>query len=378
MAKFTFRLPSEGDIRNSRNGGTMLHIIESDYKEKFTVVTGCPGSGKTTVSIFRLIRLVNNRKPTVLLTYQTMLKVAIENLLVDQGIPKYKVNTMHSWYWSVTKKMLGFSHHGDKLNSDQIEKDLKNKNLGQCELILDEAQDLEERIFQSLPNVFGRITIGADNDQQMHPNTGASEHTIKKHLEHSLNEFELQFNYRNTYHIYNFARYFVPDSPKVNDANTLSELQRYKNNGDKPEVLKFNSQKEMRDRLKIIIDNYKSGFNIGILFPYVNQVKEYYDIVQELIGDECSMYHSEMTKDQKGKVEEELKNILITTFISAKGMEFDVVIMPEFDSVKAGDKKQFYVGCTRAKNRLVLMHTGNKPAVLNNFPTDTYDTGNLF
>lgn len=377
MAKFEFRLPSQDDIRNSTNGQIMLSIINNDYDEKFSLVTGCPGSGKTTVSIFRLIRLANNGKSTILLTYQRMLKVAIENLLAKQGISSSKVNTIHSWFPKTTGKLLGFSNQDTKLSASEIESALRGR-VGNMELILDEAQDLEERVFQAFPKVFGRITIGADNDQQMHERSGASETTIKRHIRHSSNEFTLQFNYRNTYQIYNFARYFVPNSPKANDSQTLSALKRYKNNGDLPEVLKFSGQSDMQSRLKTIIENYK-GFNIGVLFPFKNQVENYHSIISGF-GFECSKYYAEMSEAEKSKTENDLKSILVTTFISAKGMEFDIVIMPEFDSIRNTDeaKRQAYVGCTRAKNRLVVMYTGSKPSILNNFPSDTYDTGDLF
>lgn len=377
MAKFEFRLPSQDDIRNSTNGQIMLNIINSDFDEKFSLVTGCPGSGKTTVSIFRLIRLANNGKPTILLTYQRMLKVAIENLLAKQGISSSKVNTVHSWFWGQTKKLLGFSNQDNKLSASEIENALRGQ-VGNMELILDEAQDLEERVFQAFPKVFDRITIGADNDQQMYEGSGASESTIKRQISHSSNEFTLQFNYRNTYQIYNFARYFVPNSPKANDNQTLSALKRYKNSGDLPEVLKFSGPSDMQNRLKTIIENYK-GFNIGILFPFKNQVESYHSTILGF-GFECSKYYAEMSESEKSNTESDLKSILVTTFISAKGMEFDIVIMPDFNSVKNTDeaKRQAYVGCTRAKNRLVVMHTGSKPSILNNFPSDTYDTGDLF
>jgi len=377
MAKFEFRLPSQDDIRNSTNGQIMLSIINNDYDEKFSLVTGCPGSGKTTVSIFRLIRLANNGKSTILLTYQRMLKVAIENLLSKQGISSGKVNTIHSWFPRTTGQLLGFSNQDNKLSASEIENALRGR-VGNMELILDEAQDLEERIFQAFPKVFGRITIGADNDQQMHEGSGASETTIKRQISHSSNEFTLQFNYRNTYQIYNFARYFVPNSPKANDSQTLSALKRYKNSGDLPEVLKFSGQSDMQSRLKTIIENYK-GFNIGVLFPYQNQVESYHSTISGF-GFECSKYYSEMSDAEKSNTESNLKSILVTTFISAKGMEFDIVIMPEFDSIRNTEeaKRQAYVGCTRAKNRLVIMYTGSKPSILNNFSSDTYDTGDLF
>lgn len=377
MAKFIFRLPSEGDVRNSSNGGTMLSIINSDYDEKFTMVTGCPGSGKTTVSIFRLIRLAKSGKSPILLTYQRMLKIAIENLLDNQGVSKDKVNTIHSWFPRRTGELLGFSDQSNKLSASEIENALRGR-VNNVELILDEAQDLEERIFQSFPKVFGRITIGADNDQQMHAGSGSSESVITRHLSHSLNEFTLQFNYRNTYQIYNFAKHFVPQSPKANDPHTLAALQRYKNNGDLPKVLKFSDQSDMQIRLKTIIENYQ-GSNIGVLFPYQRQVEEYHSIISNF-GFECSKYYSEMSNPEKEQQENDLKSVLVTTFISAKGMEFDIVIMPEFQSVRDtdDDKKKYYVGCTRAKNRLVLMYTGGKPSVLLNFPSDSYDSGELF
>jgi len=377
MSKFEFRLPSLDDIRNSTNGQIMLSIINNDYDEKFSLVTGCPGSGKTTVSIFRLIRLANNGKSTILLTYQRMLKVAIENLLSKQGISSSKVNTLHQWYPRVAGRYLENFKDRSKLSAHDIESDLSGK-LVNVELILDEAQDLEERIFQAFPKVFGRITIGADNDQQMHEGSGASETTIKRQISHSSNEFTLQFNYRNTYQIYNFARYFVPNSPKANDNQTIAALKRYKNSGDLPEVLKFSGQSDMHSRLKTIIENYL-GFNIGVLFPYKNQVESYHSTISGF-GFECSKYYSEMSDAEKSNTESNLKSILVTTFISAKGMEFDIVIMPEFDSIKNTDeaKRQAYVGCTRAKNRLVIMYIGSKPSILNNFLSDTYDTGDLF
>lgn len=385
MAKFIFRLPSENDIRNSTNGRIMLHIINTDHPEKYTLVTGCPGSGKTTVSIFRLIRLINNDKPAILLTYQRMLKVAIENLLLSQNIARDKASTLHQWFYQKTGMLLGFSNQDNKLSAGEIETALLG-TVATVELILDEAQDLEERIFQSFPKVFGRITIGADNDQQMNPREGTDEGTITKHLNHSLNEFILQFNYRNTYQVYNFARHFVPDSPKANDKNTLDALRKFKNEGDLPQVLKFDNQNDMQDRIKAIIQDNK-GFNVGILLPFTGKnsyyeasVEKYYSLISEM-GFECSKYHNEMTRDELNATENNLQSILITTFISAKGMEFDIVIIPEFQYYginPAAEAKKYYVGCTRAKNRLVLMYTGSQPAVLNNFPSETYDNGKIF
>jgi DNA helicase IV len=196
------------------------------------------------------------------------------------------------------------------------------------------------------------------------------------YIKHSFNGFTLQFNYRNTYQIYNFARHFVRDNKRANDKHSLYWLKQYKN-GDLPEVFKFNGQSDMQSRLKTIIENYK-GSNIGVLFPFTTQIENYHSIISGF-GFECSKYYAEMPEAEKSKTESDLKSILVTTFISAKGMEFDVVIMPDFNSINNTDeaKRQAYVGCTRAIQRLVIMYTGSKPSILNNFPSETYDDGGL-
>jgi len=156
----------------------------------------------------------------------------------------------------------------------------------------------------------------------------------------------------------------------------LQALERYKNDGDLPEVLGFEENSKLLERLQRIIKNNSVGFNIGVLVSTINKVDSYHQRIIDM-DFECSKYHSDMSNEEKKDVERDLKNILVTTFISAKGMEFDIVIMPEFDEVHS--KKQIYVGCTRAKNRLVLMYTGQSlPNMLSNFPKDSYDDGKLF
>lgn len=370
MAKFEFRLPSQNDIRSSANGNIMFNIIEGNYDEKYTLVTGCPGSGKTTVSILRLVRLANEKKPTVLLTYQQLLKTAIQNILSDKRISTSKVNTIHSWFPRVTGKLLGFSNQSDKLSTEEIESAL-NGRVNNFELILDEAQDLEERVMRALPKVFSKITIGADDDQQIYNTDGVKEDVIEQCIKDSYNGFSLQFNYRNTYQIYNFARYFVPKSLKAGNKETLSHLKKFKNNGALPSILKFNNLLEMQENIKTIIDD-NEGFNVGILLPYQNQVDSFYDFITQQ-GYECSRYHNGRSKDELS----DIKSILVTTFMSAKGLEFDIVIMPDFNSVQNTDdhRRQAYIGCTRASRRLYIMHTGNQPAILNGFPSETYDDG---
>ena len=62
-----------------------------------------------------------------------------------------------------------------------------------------------------------------------------------------------------------------------------------------------------------------------------------------------------------------MNNIHITPFKSAKGLEFDAVIIPCFDALlnidyfRRIDWKDFFVGVTRAKSRLFLFSNNDIP-----------------
>jgi len=70
-----------------------------------------------------------------------------------------------------------------------------------------------------------------------------------------------------------------------------------------------------------------------------------------------------------------LKNIIVTTFKSAKGLEFQAIIMPNIQTALTRQfktREHYYVGCTRAKEQLYLIFNGEKPKFLGEFPIDTF------
>ena len=69
-------------------------------------------------------------------------------------------------------------------------------------------------------------------------------------------------------------------------------------------------------------------------------------------------------------IEKNLESTLVTTFKSAKGLEFDTVIMPEFEHAERRDNNQYYVGSTRAKEKLYIL-CRSIPDVLENIDNTT-------
>lgn len=97
--------------------------------------------------------------------------------------------------------------------------------------------------------------------------------------------------------------------------------------------------------------------------PFTNTdhwtAKYYFDILKTTF--DCSYY------DYTLEGLTEIKNIHITPFKSAKGLEFDVVIIPNFHLVfnqfRVVNWHDFYVGVTRAKSQLILFSDNDIPSV---------------
>ena len=65
-------------------------------------------------------------------------------------------------------------------------------------------------------------------------------------------------------------------------------------------------------------------------------------------------------------------NPKIMTYFSAKGLQFETVIIPCLESFSDKDKSSLYVAMTRTYKDLFLMYSGNMPAILSAIPKDLY------
>ncbi len=91
----------------------------------------------------------------------------------------------------------------------------------------------------------------------------------------------------------------------------------------------------------------------------MRDVDYYYDQLKDKV--ECSYYHNKLQE-----VDFTISNIHITTFKSSKGLEFDTVIIPNFEdfyrNIEISEKtfvkeNDYYVAFTRAKNNLFIIST---------------------
>jgi len=353
MAKFQFWLPTLDKITRIQR-----RAINSN---EAVFVTGVPGTGKTVVSIYRLI----NTDDAILFTFGKLLRKTIEEKIADSS--KTIVN-IHKWNYDLTGIYLQ-----ENLKDENIENTIdtfKSKGIIYKEIFVDEGQDLLPNSYKLFKALSDKLTVSADEAQTVTDKDESSNEANILEILGDIQQYELDEIFRSSYELYNFARQFVSYNSRANDPNLLEKLQRDNSGARKPFIYILNELSLSYEKIRDIIDDNISD-NIGILCEDIITVD---DCTKNLENDyEVSTYHSRLSKEAQEKVlRNDLSNIVITTIKSAKGIEFDVVIMPNFQHAKSEKSEQYFVGATRAKSELHLICIQDTPSILNSFDENSY------
>ncbi|WP_180380855.1 DNA/RNA helicase domain-containing protein [Campylobacter lanienae] len=321
-------------------------------------ITGPAGCGKSVVVLWKLINNLENNKNSILFTYNKMLNEYLK-ICAQQATGNNNDNYIKSIYKALRSKD-NYEWYWDKAKAD------KYKNVI-YEVIIDEAQDLEAEAFEILaPNV-PYLSISADFNQQLYKNRVKSKDEIDAILSkynRRTQEFHLNQIYRYPVAIYRFIINFIQKGENTESLNWLEQKAKRENiNQILPKVYDGIPKDKEMERLINIIKSYKET-NIAILLPhapdksyeidndkYRSSVKYYYNQLSQNFT--CSYYASDTKQD-----EITLGKIHISTFKSAKGLEFDTVIIPQIELIDDAFTKQlneYYVALTRAKTNLILL-----------------------
>lgn len=368
-------------MRATSEGLEMLRMIDDD-NFRSALISGCPGAGKTTVSIYRLVRLANQQRNVHLVTFQNMLVLAIRGL-TKQRVPPDRVSTFHWWYHHIA---VTYFDTDNPPTADQMIECLQRSPLadqGLDEILIDEGQDLPLCVYQTVPWYATRCFVGADDAQQVHPNHGARREQIEQSLHENFGPYKalrLVRNFRNNYETYRFARQFIPRTDLVAwDEAILERLIHAKRRGPKPTVISYQNPDQRNEHLRITLEN--ADGNVAILCPLGSRPRNYnhsgesVDEVHQIVtkmGLPASKYHNQVN------IPDSLERYVVTTFKSAKGLEFDVVVIPRINFFKQ-IPAEWYVACTRALGRLVVYRDLGSPQYdpIAQFAPDTYDSESL-
>lgn len=317
-------------------------------------VTGPAGCGKSIVSLWRYINDAKDNNNIVMIAYTKSLRKYLNCCIEQSG---NSINEVKSLYET-------FKYN----NSWIIEPDIKYDGV-----IIDEAQDIEIEAFKAIASATKRICINADMNQQLYsnqnrPDTEERLENILKDCEFEpLKKYSLNRIYRYDQGIYEFVTAFIGLGQSVEALDNFSN-DRY----TLPVVYENIPNDEEISFIVELIKSY-SDTNIAILLPFIKEescnkfnnkhikecsVKYYYDELKSRV--DCTYYVSNENEVKIGRVH-------ICTFKSAKGLEFDTVIIPKLHLIRLITenktinqniitKKDYYVGLTRAKTNLILLN----------------------
>lgn len=364
MPNFRFNLPTLAQLTPTQQIALMSN--------EPILVTGGPGSGKTVVSVRRLLRLKSANQKVKLFTFNRTLMSAIRGLARSENFESSIVDSFYDWYYSNTRGIFANDSATEIANRFRQH---SNQNGGKfAEILLDESQDFEHKIIQGLNELAQKVSCGADRDQDIRNIYGNNAEEQIRAILHGFqvtHEHLLEQNFRNTREIFAYSRKFVPNNPRPNGIN-LNSLSV----GDKPEMFDDLDRAEQLQKLKEIVELNQANSNIGILVHFRSQV----DTVRNFLRENNivhSYYYKGMNGQDQVETENRLQTPLIATFASCKGLEFDIVILPFFESVDwAMDNghttaNHYYVAATRARRQLFVFYQ-NKPTILNNFETNLF------
>jgi len=290
-------------------------------------LSGGPGTGKTVVSLWRHIyNYDRGRTKSLLLTYTKTL----EFYLMQSARTKNKEaanNVSRTYKWT---------YSGNKYHYNEI--------------IVDEAQDVEINRYNVIQEYSNQCSYGADDAQSLYCPRCSSLKQLRNKFPNN-EEYTLDINFRNSREILLFIQSVFP---------TVFIPQRTIDNAKetriKPIVQIINqNEDETISKIVEIVNGYSSDtHNIGILLPTVNQVNRHYKLLKDTIN--CTKFVAE------DETFTEMGNIHLATFKSAKGIEFDTVIIPNFGSYQRIianpdlpiEMNDYYVALTRAKKNLFL------------------------
>lgn len=327
MAEYYFRLPAITQLTISQQAA----LNETGQ----VAISGGPGTGKSVVSLYRHINNHANYKKSLLITYTTTLA-------------KYLAACCR----------LQSTDASDNVRSAYAGRPTRDEEFS--EVIVDEAQDLDSEYFDRI-SCF-RISYGADDSQILYPEHCSHESELQARYPSNVS-YTLDKNFRNTQRIMKFAKQAFPNAfIPVSLINALAN-----NPGESPSLMitsgnEFGepSNEEQDDAIKQIIDEFRSDtHNIAILVPFKNDVKAFRDVLNSMDINDFSFYYED--KDDFPDGCQSIKNVHVCTFKSAKGLEFDTVIIPNFDKMDNIVGKycinwsDYYVAVTRARSNLYLM-----------------------
>ena len=317
---------NDWDVTEDSMDEDQLDLIEYT-DDKSMLVAGCAGSGKSVIAMHKAEQLHKKGQDVILIAYTRSLSRFMKNGKADSSFRFF-----HHHLWKYKLKMP---------KADYI--------------IVDEIQDFtREEIQEFIDATRKHFLFFGDTAQSIYKQYGKQTMTIAQIAAMTgLNTLQLFTNYRLPRPVAKITQDYVGvDVPEYKE-------KVYQNKGTElPHFIHFdNEQKQIEALLRLVKDNV--GRNIGILLPNNPDVIR---ISQEFKDNdvECEFKYNKGENDFDYVDNLDFNTLLpkILTYHSAKGLQFDMVILPMYNGANDDEsRKALYVAMTRTMRILYVLYS---------------------
>ncbi|MFF3786552.1 hypothetical protein [Streptomyces sp. NPDC001933] len=233
------------------------------------------------------------------------------------------------------------------------------------DLVIDEGQNLPQQFYELCSILESHVTVFADGFRSLEGDQ-VTLADISKGLEVDADAISLRKNHRTTREIALLADHF-----RVND--DLVDASPPDRAGGIPHLMHCSSGRPFIVQLAQYISS-RPECTVGIVCKTVELQRE---IHRQLAGQGLeSSVQSYISGDRnRSTVDFASRRIHIVNAVSMKGLEFDIVFVPDLDSyvddhTGAAARERFHVLCMRARQELNLVHYGaREPEIVADVPT---------
>ncbi len=352
--------------------------LAREMREGHRLIFGVAGSGKTVILIARA-RILAKRHPDwkiLILCYNRLLKDLLFNLLNPQDFEAdITISTFHGWarsyilnstnyFSSLYQKAEKTAEKEGKMNKffrdivpDLLLELIKSQGNGKRHydaILIDEAQDFDETWFLPVIKVLNPETnsllITCDGLQGIYARKRFYWSDVGIQARGRVKRFEN--SYRVPIEIGVLAQLTLPDNLKelIDKFDEFISTKKYVGNHGSVEIIISESREEEYQKLAEKIDNsLKVPQEILVLFrknmSKINYKHKFFDHLK----------NSDIKWKDLKKHNYESTGLLIGTLHGTKGLESDMIIIPELDTYKSDkDRQLLYVGMTRTRKKLIL------------------------
>ncbi|TZF84657.1 AAA family ATPase [Pedobacter sp. BS3] len=276
------------------------------------------------------------------------LKKAINNM---SGTKNIKILYKNFYVWLDRKDLLKPINNKDieyldafglaylKINIDSYNADRQVKHL-----VIDEMQDYAPIQFAVIKKLFNcKITLLGDINQSLNPQSQTNLQSLQKSFPQSQ-LMTLNKSYRSTFEIINFTQ-------RIAFNEDIIPIERH---GKSPIVYNEKDIASEKEQIIALATQFLKDKTFHSLAIICKTEKEAEDVKCTLDDKQINAQYlsSESTRFTDG--------VIVTSAQLAKGLEFDVVIVPFVNNANYKndiDRSMLYIACTRAMQELILTHS---------------------